>query len=244
MRITNQRISQIIKEELARSRRMNEMMGRRGPEHTPGTPEHHYRQVLISSGIDPDEPEGKPSVGYPAPDYDFRGGYTPRRGSPHLAGEYAEYDSKHYGPGINELDGEVDEYAALSEGDDDMEMDGGDMTDIDVVADDAAPGDDMGGEDMMAAEMEAEIDWSQFAEEDAADVGAAFMDAIKQLREEMPEETPTAAAVVERMQEILMGDDEADDNAFMDTPATEAPLAEGVDWRRRAGLLAGITKRY
>jgi hypothetical protein len=67
------------------------------------------------------------------------------------------------------------------------------------------------------------------------------MDAIKQLSEEMPEETPTAAAVVERMQEILMGDDEADDNAFSDDPA---PLAEGVDWRRRAGLLAGITKRY
>lgn len=227
MKITNQRISQIIKEELTRSRRMNEMMGGRGPEHTPGTPEYRYRQVLISSGLDPDEPLGKPSTVPPAPVYDFRGGYTPRRGSPHLAGEYAEYDH-------------------LREADDDMDMESGgdDMTDIDVVADDTAPGDDMGGEDMMTAEMEAEIDWSQFEGQDGDAVGAAFMDAIKQLGEEMPEETPTAAAVVERMQEILMGDDEADDNAFMDTPSTEAPLAEGVDWRRRAGLLAGITKRY
>lgn len=224
MRIKNQRISQIIKEELARSRRMNEMMGGRGPEHTPGTPEYRYRQVLISSGLDPDDPLGKPSPAPSSPDYDFRGGYTPRRGSPHLSGEYAEYDH-------------------LREADDDMEMGGGDMTDIDVVADDAVGDDDMGGEDMMAAEMEAEIDWSKFAEEDAEAVGAAFAEAIKQLSEEMPEETPTAAAVVERMQEILMGD-EADDNAFMDTPAPEAPLAEGVDWRRRAGLLAGITKRY
>jgi hypothetical protein len=133
-------------------------------------------------------------------------------------------------------------YYGLREADDDMDM-GGDDTGIDVVADDAAGEDDMSGEDMMTSEMEAEIDWSQFDDQDGDAVGAAFMDAIKQLREEMPEETPSAAAVVERMQEILMGDSdgEADDNAFSDDPA---PLAEGVDWRRRAGLLAGITKRY
>ena len=238
MRIKNQRISQIIKEELARSRRMNEMMdgpyndylqsqhGRfTTPENVMGTPQH--REMHRGP------PE--PSFSQIAPRGHAQGG----------GNDYSEYDSMHYGPGINELDGEVDEYAALSEADDDMEMGGGDdMTDIDVVADDAAGDDDMGGEDMMAAEMEAEIDWSKFAEEDAEAVGAAFAEAIKQLSEEMPEETPTAAAVVERMQEILMGDDEADDNAFMDTPTPEAPLAEGVDWRRRAGLLAGITKRY
>jgi hypothetical protein len=41
--------------------------------------------------------------------------------------------------------------------------------------------------------------------------------------------------------EAPMDDAEEDDNAFSDDPA---PLDEGVDWRRRAGLLAGITNRY
>ncbi len=182
------------------------------PERVKGTPQH--REMHRGPAV--------PSFSQVAPRGSSMGG----------GNDYSEYDSMHYGPGINEAD-------------DDMEMGGDDMG-IDVVADDAAGeddmgGEDMGGDDMMTSEMEAEIDWSQFDGQDGDAVGAAFMDAIKQLSEEMPEETPTAAAVVERMQEILMGDDEADDNAFSDDPA---PLAEGVDWRRRAGLLAGITKRY
>ena len=127
---------------------------------------------------------------------------------------------------------------SMNEADDDMEMGGDETTDIDVVPDDM--GDDMGGEDdMMTSEEETEIDWSQFDDRDGDAVGAAFLEAVKLLREENPEETPAASAVVERMQEILMGGEDADDNAFMDD---ETPLAESVDWCRRAGLLAGITK--
>ena len=244
MRITNQRISQIIKEELTRSRRMNEMTDQHyndylqsqhgrftTPENVMGTPQHRAAHGPYNSGR-----SGVPS--------------TPmgRASDEELERIRAKHGDSLENRPLNPYDGPNSpdsSYYGLREADDDMEMGGGDdMTDIDVVADDAAGDDDMGGEDMMAAEMEAEIDWSKFAEEDAEAVGAAFAEAIKQLSEEMPEETPTAAAVVERMQEILMGDDEADDNAFMDTPAPEAPLAEGVDWRRRAGLLAGITKRY
>jgi hypothetical protein len=231
MTVTKQRISSIIKEELTRARRMNEMMdgpynddlqSRHGrfttPENVMGTPQH--REMHRGPSV--------PSFSQVAPRGSAMGG----------GNDYSEYDSMHYGPGINEVD--EDDY--INEADDEMDTDGDDMG-IDVVADDAAPEDDMGGEDMMTSEMEAEIDWSQFDDLDGDAVGAAFMDAIKLLRDEQPEETPTAAAVVERMQEILMGDSdgEADDNAFSDDPA---PLAESVDWRRRAGLLAGITKRY
>ena len=238
MRITNQRISQIIKEELTRSRRMNEMTDQHyndylqsqhgrftSPEDVMGTPQHRAAHGPYNSGR-----SGVPS--------------TPmgRASDEELEMIRAKHGDSLENRPLNPYDGPNSpdsSYYGLREGDDDMEMDGEDMTDIDVVADDAAPDDDM-----AAAEMEAEIDWSQFDDNDADAVGAAFLEAVKLLREEMPEETPTAAAVVERMQEILAGGDEADDNAFMDTPAPEAPLAEGVDWRRRAGLLAGITKRY
>lgn len=137
---------------------------------------------------------------------------------------------------------------SMNEEHDDMDTDGDDMG-IDVVADDADDdtdgeddmgGEDMGGDDMMTSEEDPEIDWSQFDDQDGDAVGAAFLDAVKLLRDEQPEETPSAAAVVERMQEILTTPPDADDNAFSDDPAT---LAEGVDWRHRAGVLAGITKR-
>ncbi len=241
MTVTKQRISSIIKEELARARRMNEMMdgpynddlqSRHGrfttPENVMGTPQHraaHGPYVSDRRGA-PSTPMG------PASEEELER-IRAKHGDSLSNRPYIEYD----GPNSPNSS-----YYGLREADDDMDTAGDDM-DIDVVADDAAGEDDMGGEDMMTSEMEAEIDWSQFDDQDGDAVGAAFMDAIKQLSEEMPEETPTAAAVVERMQEILMGDgdDEADDNAFSDDPA---PLAESVDWRRRAGLLAGITKRY
>jgi hypothetical protein len=243
MTVTKQRISSIIKEELTRARRMNEMMdgpynddlqSRHGrftsPENVMGTPQHraaHGPYVSDRRGA-PSTPMG------PASEEELER-IRAKHGDSLTNRPYIEYD----GPNSPNSS-----YYGLREADDDMDTAGDDM-DIDVVADDADGeddmGDDMGGDDMMSSEMEAEIDWSQFKDQDGDAVGAAFMDAIKQLSEEMPEETPTAAAVVERMQEILMGDDEADDNAFSDDPA---PLAEGVDWRRRAGLLAGITKRY
>lgn len=239
MTVTKQRINSIIKEELTRARRMNEMMdgpynddlqSRHGrftsPENVMGTPQHraaHGPYVSDRRGV-PSTPMG------PASEEELER-IRMKHGDSLSNRPYIEYD----GPNSPNSS-----YYGLREADDDMDTAGDDM-DIDVVADDAAGEDDMGGEDMMTSEMEAEIDWSQFDGQDGDAVGAAFMDAIKQLSEEMPEETPTAAAVVERMQEILMGDAEADDNAFSDDPA---PLAEGVDWRRRAGLLAGITKRY
>lgn len=239
MRITNQRISQIIKEELTRSRRMNEMTDQHyndylqsqhgrftSPENVMGTPQHRAAHGPYNSGR-----SGVPS--------------TPmgRASDEELERIRAKHGDSLENRPLNPYDGPNSpdsSYYDLREGDDDMEMDGDDMTDIDVVADDTAGEDDMGGEDMMTSEMEAEIDWSQFDDQDGDAVGAAFLEAVKLLRDENPEETPSASAVVERMQEILMGGDEADDNAFMDDPA---PLAESVDWRRRAGVLAGITKR-
>lgn len=236
MSITKQKMNQIVKEELNRAlkqRGLNEMMGGRGPEHTPGTPEYRYRQALISSGLDPDDPLGNLPPAPPRPDYDLRGGYTPRRGSPFLPGEYAEYDR-------------------LREADDDMDMDTG----IDVVPDDAMGGEDDMGMPMSGEEMEpvaAEIDWSEFEDEDTDRVGAAFFDALKQLREESPDEEPTAEAVVAMMQDLLsvdededMGDEEMDDEGDFED---EAPMADSEEegalneWIQRTNLLAGTRGR-
>ena len=133
-------------------------------------------------------------------------------------------------------------------------MGGDEDTGIDVVPDDMGMDADMPD---MAAEMEAEIDWTQFDDDDADAVGAAFLDAVKQLQEENPDASPTAGDVVARMQEILEGgeedgegdiDDMEDEGDFEE----EAPMAddeeatqldESVNWLRRTNLLAGTGKR-
>jgi hypothetical protein len=144
----------------------------------------------------------------------------------------------------------MDDYS-VDEADDDMDMDTG----IDVVPDDDMGGDEdmaMGGEEMMAP-LEQEIDWSQFDDDDAESVGAAFMDAIKQLREENPDEEPTAEAVVAMMQELLsagededMGGEEMEDEAdFEDEAPMEDAEEEGAlnEWLQRTNLLAGTRSR-
>jgi len=249
MTVTKQRINSIIKEELTRARRMNEMMdgpynddlqSRHGrfttPENVMGTPQHraaHGPYVSDRRGV-PSTPMG------PASEEELER-IRMKHGDILSNRPYIEHD------GPNSPDSP---YYGLREADDDMDTAGDDM-DIDVVADDM--GDDM-GMPMSGEEVEpvaAEIDWSEFDPEDSDRAGAAFFNALAQLREENPDEEPTAEAVVALMQVLLdaegdgdadaEADEEADDNAFSDDPA---PLAEGVDWRRRAGLLAGITKRY
>jgi hypothetical protein len=133
-----------------------------------------------------------------------------------------------------------------------MDMDTG----IDVVPDDAMGGEDDMGMPMSGEEMEpvaAEIDWSEFEDEDTDRVGAAFFDALKQLREESPDEEPTAEAVVAMMQDLLsvdededMGDEEMDDEGDFED---EAPMADSEEegalneWIQRTNLLAGTRGR-
>ena len=143
---------------------------------------------------------------------------------------------------------------------DDMPME--DEMDVDTGID-VVPDDDMGGEDidMGGMEMEpvaAEIDWSQFEDDDADEVGAAFLNAVKQLKEENPDESPTAEQVVALMQELMAAAES--ERAESDEPGTEEmedvsamgdeeeeeeadQLDEGVNWLRRANLLAGTGKR-
>jgi hypothetical protein len=134
-----------------------------------------------------------------------------------------------------------------------MDMDTG----IDVVPDDAMGGDeDMGmGGDAMMAPLEQEIDWSEFEDEDGEAVGAAFLDAVKQLQEENPSENPTAEAVVALMQTLLAGDAEEDmddmggeemeDEAVPEEEESMGGDEEGAlnEWVRRTNLLAGTSKR-
>jgi hypothetical protein len=111
----------------------------------------------------------------------------------------------------------------------------------------------MGGEEMEP--VATEIDWSQFEEEDTDVVGVAFFDALKQLREETPDEEPTAEAVVALMQVLLAGDTEEDmddmgGEEMEDEAAPEEEESMGGDeegalneWVRRTNLLAGTSKR-
>lgn len=257
MSITKQRMNQIIKEELTRALRqrgLNEMMdqnynddlqSRLGrfttPENVKGTPQHRAAHGPYTS-----DRRGAPSTPMgPASAEELE------RINARLADRPPQPFNTYYGP--NSPDSS---YYDLREVDDDMDMDTG----IDVVPDDDMGGEedmgmDMGGEDMMAP-MEQEIDWSQFQDEDGEVVGAAFLDAIKKLREDNPEEEPTAEAVVAMMQELLApeGDEDMDDmggeemedegaledEGMMDDEEEEGALNE---WVRRTNLLAGTGKR-
>jgi hypothetical protein len=237
MSITKQRMNQIIKEELTRAlkqRGLNEMM------------DQNYNDDLqsrLGRFTTPENVKGTPQYGRvpsparkPEPGIYYPQDYTPSVGAGAGNWDYSEYDH-------------------LLEADDDMGMDS-DMG-IDVVPDDEMGGEedmgmDMGGEDMMAP-LEQEIDWSQFQDEDGEVVGAAFLDAIKKLREDNPDEEPTAEAVVAMMQELLapeedeeMGDEEMEDEGEIED---EAPMEDAEEegalneWVRRTNLLAGTSKR-
>jgi len=94
-----------------------------------------------------------------------------------------------------------------------------------------------------------EIDWSEFEDDDADEVGRAFFDAIKQLREENPDQEPTAAGVVSLMQSLLSGEEEEDMDMDMDSDEEEveedADADEGAlnEWIQRTNLLAGTRRR-
>lgn len=239
MSLTQKRVNQIVKEELNRAlqqRGLNEMMD---DEYNDYLQQQHGRFTT------PENMRGTPEYaakyrGAPSPSYSQVTG----RGSPLLSQRRSEWgDADLYGgpPRVDEVD-------------DDMDMDTG----IDVVPDDEMGGEeDMEmGDDAMTAPLEQEIDWAQFEDEDGEAVGAAFLDAVKQLQEENPDESPTAEAVVALMQELLAGDTEEDmddmggeemedEGDFED----EAPMGdeeeEGAlnEWVRRTNLLAGTSKR-
>jgi hypothetical protein len=234
MSITKQRMNQIIKEELTRAlkqRGLNEMM------------DQNYNDDLqsrLGQFTTPENVKGTPQYGarhaHPP---------TPARGGPSYVSRRSEWGDDDLFGGPPRVD----------EADDDMDMDA-DMG-IDVVPDDEMGGEedmgmDMGGEDMMAP-LEQEIDWSQFQDEDGEVVGAAFLDAIKKLREENPDEEPTAEAVVALMQDLLnvdededMGDEEMEDEAGFedDAPMEDAEEAGALnEWLRRTNLLAGTRSR-
>ncbi len=253
MSITKQRMNQIIKEELNRAleqRGLNEMMDQNynddlqsrlgrftSPENVMGTPQHRAAHGPYVS-----DRRGAPSTPMGPASAEELERIRARRGDSFANLPYNTYD----GPNSPNSP-----YYGLREADDDMDMDTG----IDVVPDDAMGGDedmDMGGEEMMAP-LEQEIDWSQFDDDDAESVGAAFMDAIKQLREENPDEEPTAEAVVAMMQELLsagededMGGEEMEDEAdFEDEAPMEDAEEEGAlnEWLQRTNLLAGTRSR-
>jgi hypothetical protein len=182
MSITKQRMNQIIKEELNRAlkhRGLNEMMdgsynddlqSRLGrfttPERVMGTPQHraaHGPYVSDRRGV-PSSPMGPAS----AEELEM---IRMKHGDSLSNRPYIEHD----GPNSPNSS-----YYGLREADDDMDMDTG----IDVVADDATDDDDM-GMPMSGAEVEpvaAEIDWSEFDPEDSDRAGAAFFNALAQLR--------------------------------------------------------------
>ena len=75
-------------------------------------------------------------------------------------------------------------------------------------------GDDMG------------IEWTQFDAYDADAVGAAFIQAGKDLAEENPDEVPTAEALVSRMLEILEIDESSED---MDAEEEDEAMSMGEE---------------
>lgn len=238
--MTQKRINQIIKEELNRAlseRGMNEMTdddyneyiqqqhGRfTTPENIRGTPEYSARLAA-----------GRPPM-------------TPAAAPPYRSEHPAHH---HYQRQFDELDGYIATgRLPMREADDDMDMDAD--TGIDVVPDDEMGGEEdmeMGAADMTAP-LEQEIDWAQFEDEDGEAVGAAFLDAVKQLQEENPDESPTAEAVVALMQELLAGDTEEDmDDMGGEEMEDESPMEDAEEegalneWVRRTNLLAGTSKR-
>jgi hypothetical protein len=213
MTIEKQRLRQIIKEEMDRA--MNEMTD---DEYNAYLQRQHGRFTTPENvrGTPEYERKNAPRPPAPKPSYNYYGGG---------GGGYSEYDSLYYGPGINEGDGDPD----MDMMDDSAEMD------FEVE-------DDGMGEMMPEAEPVAEeIDWTQFEDDDAEAVGAAFMDAIKQLREEAPDEEPTAAAVVALMQDMLSGGE--DEEAEMDSEEMESGEEPLNEWIRRTNLLAGTRRR-
>lgn len=216
MTIDKQRLRRIIKEEMDRA--MNEMTD---DNYNDYLQQRHGRFTTPENvrGTPEYERKNAPRPPTPTPAYNYSGGG---------GGGYSEYDSLYYGPGINEGDGEPD----METMDDTEEMD------FEVE-------DEGMGEMMPEAEPVAEeIDWSQFEDDDSEAVGAAFMDAIKQLREENPDEEPTAAAVVSLMQSLLSSEEPEEEGEEeemeSETESGDEPLNE---WLRRTNLLAGTRRR-
>jgi len=141
------------------------------------------------------------------------------------------------------LEADADGHDHLREADDDMDMD---MPD----SDDDEMGFEVEDEDMgeMMPGMEPvgeEIDWSQFEDVGADELYDAFNNAIKQLREENPDDEPTAEAVVALMQDMLAAPEEED--AEGESEEMEPEMAGGDEplneWIKRTNLLAGTRRR-
>ena len=239
MSLTQKRRNQIVKEELNRALKKRGLNERMDPNYNDDL------QSRLGRFTTPENVKGTPQYGRgpsparkPEPGIYYPQDYTPPGGYGGGAGgnwDYSEYDH-------------------LREADDDMDMDTG----IDVVPDDEMGGEEDMGMPMSGEEMEpvaTEIDWSQFEDEDTDVVGVAFFDALKQLREESPDEEPTAEAVVALMQELLAGDSEEDmddmggeemeDEAVSEEEESMGGDEEGAlnEWVRRTNLLAGTSKR-
>ena len=130
------------------------------------------------------------------------------------------------------------------------------MREMDDMDADLGGGDDDMGFDVVPDEMPdvpsyepvgEEIDWAEFEDDDADEVGRAFFDAIKQLREENPDQEPTAAGVVSLMQSLLSGEEEEDMDMDSDEEEVEEEdeADEGAlnEWIQRTNLLAGTRRR-
>ena len=217
MSLSRQRLRQIIKEEMSHA--MDEMTDDEYNE---------YLQQQHGRFTSPENMRG-------TPEYQRRNSPpVPRMPAPRRGGDYdySEYDSLYYGAGLPRVD----------EADDDMDMPASDDDEMGFEVED----EDMGGTMPGMEPVGEEIDWSQFEDDDAEAVGAAFMDALKQLREENPDEDPTAEAVVSLMQSLL-APEEMEDEGEMEGEEME-PETEGGDeplneWIKRTNLLAGTRRR-
>jgi len=130
---------------------------------------------------------------------------------------------------------------------DDDGMMGGGMSDMDGDMGFDVVADEEGAETAMAAmEDEMGIDWSSFDAFDADQVGAAFIQAGKDLTEETPDETPTAEQIVARMMEILEVEetsedmDSDEDSAEVMGEENEEEAEEGSLYESRFRKLAGL----
>jgi hypothetical protein len=218
MSLSRQRLRQIIKEEMSHA--MDEMTDDEYNE---------YLQQQHGRFTSPENMRGTPEYqrrnSPPAPRMP-----APRRGGDY---DYSEYDSLYYGAGLPRVD----------EADDDMDMDMPDSDDDEMgfeVEDEA-----MGGMMPGMEPVGEEIDWSQFEAVGADELYDAFNNAIKQLREENPDDEPTAEAVVALMQDMLAAPEEED--AEGESEEME-PEMEGGDeplneWIKRTNLLAGTRRR-
>lgn len=113
-----------------------------------------------------------------------------------------------------EMETEMDEGMG-DDGDDDMDDDmGGDMDD------------DMGGDEVDEDEL---IDLSLFDDVDSDAAGAAFVEAVSQLRSENSDMQVTSAEIVARMRALLTPDDG-------DGPMDTGAMSESR-WSRLAGIL-------